>query len=85
MPGLSELMDLLQSKLSYSLEIRLNKVISASLTQTITFKYYVLGRIFISFRIFCPFFKERSNQLIYLNVYIDMHYLKNDDYLLVSE
>ena len=49
MPELSEFMVLLQSKLHCSLEVRLNKMISAgSLTQTVIFEYYVLGRIFLS-------------------------------------
>lgn len=57
MTGLSEPMGLLLSKLNYSLEVRLNKMISAgSLTQTVTFEYYGLGRIFIYFRIFGLFF-----------------------------
>lgn len=88
MPGLSEAMGLLLSKLNYSLEVRLNKLISVgSLTQTVTFEYHVLGRIFIFSGFFACFFfnKGQIKSSIYLNVYIDMYYLKNDDYLLVSE
>lgn len=45
MPGLSESMGLLLSKFNCSLEVRLNKIISTgSLTQTVTFEYYVLRK-----------------------------------------
>lgn len=45
MPGLSESMGLLLSKLNWSLEVRLNKIISTgSLISTVTFEYYVLGK-----------------------------------------